>query len=467
MRRRTTLALIALGCATCTPKPPPAIVHTDWTAQHERVWSLAPPDLLGGLSAGSAEHMIGKLASLRGLVASGKAGKRMVDRWGAKLQEGLGFDPLDRAAWQSHGVALDGPMAFFVLRGERGIWVLKATDEELVKRSFAARFTCTRVGALLACGDAEVSPAPNAGASIWGRVQKEVPADHLASELLLFVPLETYFSEEGGRVPFLRTFSSSRAVSAAVDVADDRIHLALGYQNPDTARLKKYLTAEPDVKSLLGSLAGGRSMLRFSFSPHELWGLARAEVPAKTLAQASGGFQLATGLDLEKDIVDNLTGEIVAGYYDQGGLVEMFGTRDDAQQLIRLAPVERFDAEMWLRASGDSRDLSKALQDRTQGFDCSSGLCLGRTGAGHWIAVAVEKDLSADGCGYADVLILPETIAPSACGTAKLIVDREMLAREGAISIWFDGKGLRWTSVKRERGRRLWAPAAENDEKME
>jgi competence protein ComEC len=125
---------------------------------------------------------------------------------------------------------------------------------------------------------------------------------------------------------------------------------------------------------------------------------------------------------------------------------------------------ERFDAGIWLSASGDSRDLARALQERNGGFDCSSGQCLALSGSGHWIAVANGPGAMDQACGYADVLVLPDQDKGEGCASSMLVIDRAMLSREGAISIWFDGPHVRWTSVQRERGRRLWAPAAENPE---
>lgn len=354
MRKRITLALIALGCATCAPKPPPEPARPDWTAQQERIWSLAPADTAGGLTIANAGHAIDKLASLRALVASGKAGKRLVDRWVPRLTEALTFDPFDRAAWQAHGVALDGPMGFFYLRGARAMIAFKVADEALARRSFTQKLACVRTGDFLACGDEPVPLAASPSASIWARVKQEVPKDQLAAEALFFLPLERFAEESFGSEPALRFLAGSRAASASLDLGDDRVRVGLGFKHPDVGRLGKYLAAEPDAQRLLGTLAGARSALRFNFSPRALWALAKSEIPADRIGQASGVFQLATGLDLEKDVIENITGEIVAGAFDQGGLVEVFGTRDDARTK-RLA--ERLDSLAWGALASVKSDL--------------------------------------------------------------------------------------------------------------
>jgi competence protein ComEC len=127
---------------------------------------------------------------------------------------------------------------------------------------------------------------------------------------------------------------------------------------------------------------------------------------------------------------------------------------------------DRFDAGMWLSASGDARDLSEALKDKSRAFDCSGDHCLSLTETGHWVAVAQAPGAAGDGCRYADVLVLSAEEGPKGCGPKTLVIDQSTLAREGAISIWLRGPTPVWTSVKRERGRRLWAPAAENDNQM-
>lgn len=128
---------------------------------------------------------------------------------------------------------------------------------------------------------------------------------------------------------------------------------------------------------------------------------------------------------------------------------------------------DRFDAGLWLSASGDARDLSEALKDKERAFDCSAGPCLSLSETGHWVAVSQEATDANSACRYADVLVLSRGEGAEGCGSKTLVIDPSMLAREGAIAVWLGGPAPVWTSVKRERGRRLWAPAAENDDRMD
>jgi len=128
---------------------------------------------------------------------------------------------------------------------------------------------------------------------------------------------------------------------------------------------------------------------------------------------------------------------------------------------------DRFDAEMWLRASGDARDLSLALKDKSRSFDCSANHCLSLTANGRWVAVAQDVHAADTACRYADILVVADERRPLVCSARTFVIDQPMLAREGAVALWLNGATTTWTSVNRERGRRLWAPAAEKNNQVE
>lgn len=369
MRKRITLALIALGCATCAPKPPPEPARPDWTAQQERIWSVVPNDIAGGVAAADGHHLVEKLVTLRGLIASGKAGWRIADRSDRWVRDAMGFDPIDAAAWQAHGVALDGPMGLFALDIASRMIVFKPSDERLARQSFAPRFTCARAGELLACGDAPVRVA-GGGPSAWSRVRQDVPAGQLASEVVFFGAVDRWLAGGNHGDLITRLFSASVAASLSLDMADDRIRIGIGYKDKRAGSLRRYLVAEPNTKSTLGALAGSRSALRFRFSPHALWDLARSELDPSTFAQVSGGFQMATGLDLEKDIADNLTGEIVGGYFDDGGLVQILGVRDDERG---KRVMERLDSVLWGGLAMKKGDLEREGWSVTHKVETAGG----------------------------------------------------------------------------------------------
>ena len=145
------------------------------------------------------------------------------------------------------------------------------------------------------------------------------------------------------------------------------------------------------------------------------------------------------------DVFISNTGGNVAFLSEQGALKFLSARRN------------RFDAEMWLRTSGDAVDLSSALKDKRAGFDCSAGTCLGKTLAGNWIAVSDGQALSGATCSFADVMIVTRATTNPLCKGTMLSIDQDFITREGAIAIWLDDDHAHWTSVRRERGNRLWS----------
>jgi competence protein ComEC len=135
-------------------------------------------------------------------------------------------------------------------------------------------------------------------------------------------------------------------------------------------------------------------------------------------------------------------------------------------QLHFLSPRRgRFDAEIWLRTDGDPRDVSEALKPRPGGFRCDEAGCLvqinGRADA--ILSAAASVEAVVEDCNRMLVLVDLARGAKPYCREPQLVVTRDTLLREGAISAWLEpspsgGVNVRWTSVARERGNRLWTP---------
>ena len=119
----------------------------------------------------------------------------------------------------------------------------------------------------------------------------------------------------------------------------------------------------------------------------------------------------------------------------------------------------RFDAEMWLRRDGDSRDVADALKDDGSGFACDDAGCLGRVGGrlDRPILVAWSGEALAEDCANVAVAVDLGPGSRPPCVSAQLSVTRKMLSAEGAISARFVDDKVVWTSVARERGDRPWA----------
>ena len=64
----------------------------------------------------------------------------------------------------------------------------------------------------------------------------------------------------------------------------------------------------------------------------------------------------------------------------------------------------------------------------------------------------------ADGCAASDLVI---SLLPSAGNCKVQVIDKAMLAREGAYAIWLEPGGIRLFSVRDGQGDRPWVPARE------
>lgn len=134
--------------------------------------------------------------------------------------------------------------------------------------------------------------------------------------------------------------------------------------------------------------------------------------------------------------------------------------RDAAGNLsFASARKARFDAQMWLRADGDMRDLSDALASRNSAFACGHGLCLARVGnAGPWVALAAPDAMGVACRKAALVIVAGEATGP--CSSDVTLIDQPTLSRTGAIAIHLNGNAMKIRSASDVRGQRPWVPEA-------
>lgn len=134
----------------------------------------------------------------------------------------------------------------------------------------------------------------------------------------------------------------------------------------------------------------------------------------------------------------------------------------DRQGLLRMESSRRgrFDAEMWLRADGDSRDVGVALQDRNEGFTCDHNGCVAEINgrADRSLVVSRTGESVVEDCASATVLVDLGRGWRPACDAASLTVTRSFLEAEGAVAVRLTEMGIDWTTVARERGQRFWSP---------
>jgi competence protein ComEC len=126
----------------------------------------------------------------------------------------------------------------------------------------------------------------------------------------------------------------------------------------------------------------------------------------------------------------------------------------------------RFDAEMWLRADGDMRDVSQALSSQSSVFDCDDGVCLARVGwTGPSVALVSNPLRARDACRIARIVIVAGVASP--CGPGAIVIDGRQLAASGALAITLSAGSIDIGTVQQHRGRRPWVAAPEPEEFQE
>jgi hypothetical protein len=364
----------------------------DHTAEQRQIWSLAPASTIFGLTVARLDHLFERLGALREAARTGPHLRKVLDEQGAELTQKVGFDPFLAESWRARGLDLAGPLGFFLLDKEHGVVVVRATDpgravSELTtlihKGGSPQDIGCAAAqGSWVVCGNAAPQAlAKSESASVWPELQRDQSAADLRADiqsLLAFDrgPLADELGAKSSADATDRYFASSKSLFISVTLAADQIFTHGWYKNPQSALLQPYFRQEPGTKSLLGMGVGAHSVARLLLSAQELWRKAESTLERSTLDRAAAGFQVTTGLDLKKDLVDNLSGEMV--FLDFGSSMGsgtwswVLGTRDDAKTQ-RLA--ERIDQ----LASAGLATARSALKDSGWSLGHSVDTVGGRT----------------------------------------------------------------------------------------
>jgi hypothetical protein len=348
------LALVSLGAiASCHRSGDGLPPQPEFAAAQRAVWQKAPADALGGMVIGDVGHLLGRLRALRAVAASGPVTRAYLDRATAAVVNAFGFDPLEEAGWREAGADPTGPLGVFVGPGDTAQVVFRATDSTAASRA-AARlhdlagthepFDCGPAGELYRCGSPDWKLAEAPAASLWPHLEKNLAAERRAMELVAYTPFDrgearAALDKEG------EPWKSLRAGYLTMTATPERLVLRGGAVGDDFARLLPYLTPRPGV-SAIGLATGAVGAARFTFSPDKLWVLLQGQL-GKLGAPEAGVVNAVAGFDLEKDLVQNLTGELVyasyrsdkktgadgkrRSYNERLGGVGVLGTLDDAK----------------------------------------------------------------------------------------------------------------------------------------
>ena len=353
MRRRwcsgVGLAMLGLVGASCE-KPTAFPVVPEFTSAQTALWKLAPADAAGGVVIADLGHLIGRLGAFETALETGPATRAKLAPLRAQLRAKIGFDLFDLEGWRTAGLDPSGPLAVFALDEHNVQLVFRATDAMKATQTITSWVStdvhepleCAPVGTYLHCGTPGWKLADDAAHSLFAHVEANLTAADLAMELVLYVPLDRGKLGESLAKPDAPV-KGLHAAYAGLTLSPERFVLRGGARVDDAKRVLPFLKPR-DGKSLLGLAAGATGATRITFAPDALWALAKDTVGDK-LDAGLGMVQAATGLDIEKDLIDNLTGEIVAAGYrtergtgadgkplslvDRMGNAMVIGTRDD------------------------------------------------------------------------------------------------------------------------------------------
>jgi competence protein ComEC len=137
---------------------------------------------------------------------------------------------------------------------------------------------------------------------------------------------------------------------------------------------------------------------------------------------------------------------------------QLFAVRSaDGDYMLSSRRAHRFDSESWLRQAGLEEGTSidwsgSATENRPT---CDSLGCIHRI-SGVTIAIEIEPEALFDDCRVADIIVSRHPVRIP-CPSARYVVDRFDLWREGAHALWvFDDGGFEVVSVADRRGERPW-----------
>ena len=138
---------------------------------------------------------------------------------------------------------------------------------------------------------------------------------------------------------------------------------------------------------------------------------------------------------------------------------KLLAVRDGSGQLaFSTLRTGRFDREVWLRRSGQDAEPGlwpKGGATPDGHLACDAMGCIHRAG-GHVVALVRRPEALIDDCAIADVVISNDPVRR--CPSARIVVDRFDLWRNGAHALWLNGDKVRVDSVNARRGDRPWVP---------
>jgi len=133
----------------------------------------------------------------------------------------------------------------------------------------------------------------------------------------------------------------------------------------------------------------------------------------------------------------------------------------DGGSILRAdgVPADRFALSRWLEADGDTRQPEAATL--SGGRRCDALGCTLPLGRDHLVAIAKTPEAVEEDCRRADILIIPDGVAPSSCAFPRLILDGQVIRKAAGMVIYWRNGQPRIVSNAQTCGERAWCPSSD------
>jgi len=133
---------------------------------------------------------------------------------------------------------------------------------------------------------------------------------------------------------------------------------------------------------------------------------------------------------------------------------------DGGRMLVSSRASARFERDIWLRRAGYEMGEEETWPRRGEG-DALAGLRCDDVGCvwqarGYEISFVTDRGALMDDCRSASIVVSAVPVPGRRCPSARVLIDRYDLWRNGTHAIWLEKDGVRVESVNGARGMRPW-----------
>ncbi|MCG8425639.1 MAG: hypothetical protein MJE77_47775 [Proteobacteria bacterium] len=336
--RSFTNASVLLCCAavavatSCHKGGPKGNKSPNYAELTNPLWSMAPADVAFGLvvAEGTGTRLFGAVTALQDALEKLPDGNEMTAQVHTELRKELPFDPLDQANYAKYGIDPAKGLALFVDRNRKATFIVPLANREAFVTALdgktdsdvdtlgAGKGVCKQISTRYACAEtaAQLDKLGKSDAMI--KRMASLARGHI--ELWANVEAMTW-----GDVPWQGFFANPGTIGAAVQIERGGFTARGQLMAQPTDQRLRVLIDAPRSLAEQAAKAKPAGVLRLSVPIFS--GLVPRDKAAETLAGTG-----AMGLDVQKDIIDNVTGELVM-YVPAGkatGLVVEYGVRNGA-----------------------------------------------------------------------------------------------------------------------------------------